>query len=453
MAQYFETRRSSPTRWCSSAWATSTSCSSRTPVGAAAGARHHADQARPARRRGHPDVRRAGARRRGLSRQLIRAGFKVAVCEQMEDPAEARKRGAKSVVRRDVVRVVTARHADRGRPARRPRRTTTCCAGVAGRGGSRPGLGRALHRRGRSQATARAASAGDARPPGPARDPGPRAPVARPACATLAVEAGGCRQPLPARRLTADRRRAPAEASSTASTPSTASARFDRAELAAARRDRRLPGAHPEAGAAAPRARRAGERRRHADRPGHPRAAWRSTAAPAGGREGSLLAAIDRTRDRRRRAPAGRAPGRPADRRRPRSTPAWTPSPCSARAPRAARRRLRDAAAPVPRHGARALAPGARPRRPARPRWRCATAWSAAERLVATVLGRRCRALEPPRRDARLEALDDLVGEPARAAALGRRAAAPRPRRRLRRRRASARARRAARAARRQPPA
>ena len=39
--------------------------------------------------------------------KLIRAGFKVAVCEQMEDPSEARKRGSKSVVRRDVVRVVT----------------------------------------------------------------------------------------------------------------------------------------------------------------------------------------------------------------------------------------------------------------------------------------------------------------------------------------------------------
>jgi DNA mismatch repair protein MutS len=39
--------------------------------------------------------------------KLIRCGFKVAVCEQMEDPAEARKRGSKSVVRRDVVRVVT----------------------------------------------------------------------------------------------------------------------------------------------------------------------------------------------------------------------------------------------------------------------------------------------------------------------------------------------------------
>ena len=39
--------------------------------------------------------------------KLIRAGFKVSVCEQMEDPATARKRGSKSIVRREVVRVVT----------------------------------------------------------------------------------------------------------------------------------------------------------------------------------------------------------------------------------------------------------------------------------------------------------------------------------------------------------
>jgi DNA mismatch repair protein MutS len=38
---------------------------------------------------------------------LIRKGFRVAVCEQVEDPAEARKRGNKSVVRREVVRLVT----------------------------------------------------------------------------------------------------------------------------------------------------------------------------------------------------------------------------------------------------------------------------------------------------------------------------------------------------------
>ena len=39
--------------------------------------------------------------------RLIGLGHRVAVCEQLEDPAEARKRGAKSVVRRDVVRLVT----------------------------------------------------------------------------------------------------------------------------------------------------------------------------------------------------------------------------------------------------------------------------------------------------------------------------------------------------------
>lgn len=38
---------------------------------------------------------------------LIRKGFRVAVAEQMEDPAEAKKRGSKSVVRREVVRLVT----------------------------------------------------------------------------------------------------------------------------------------------------------------------------------------------------------------------------------------------------------------------------------------------------------------------------------------------------------
>ena len=43
----------------------------------------------------------------GYLQRLIRKGFRVAVCEQVEDPAEARKRGAKAVVRREVIRVVT----------------------------------------------------------------------------------------------------------------------------------------------------------------------------------------------------------------------------------------------------------------------------------------------------------------------------------------------------------
>jgi DNA mismatch repair protein MutS len=40
--------------------------------------------------------------------RLIKKGFRVAVCEQTEDPAEAKKRGSNSVVRRAVVRIVTA---------------------------------------------------------------------------------------------------------------------------------------------------------------------------------------------------------------------------------------------------------------------------------------------------------------------------------------------------------
>ena len=39
--------------------------------------------------------------------RLIKAGHRVAICEQVEDPAEAKKRGGKSIVERAVVRLVT----------------------------------------------------------------------------------------------------------------------------------------------------------------------------------------------------------------------------------------------------------------------------------------------------------------------------------------------------------
>ncbi len=39
--------------------------------------------------------------------KLIRAGCRVAICEQKESPEEAKKRGAKSIVTRDVVRIIT----------------------------------------------------------------------------------------------------------------------------------------------------------------------------------------------------------------------------------------------------------------------------------------------------------------------------------------------------------
>jgi DNA mismatch repair protein MutS len=75
--------------------------------------------------------------------RLIGLGHRVAVCEQTEDPAEAKKRGAKSVVRRDVVRLVTPgtiteeRLLDPGRPnyflaiARRRASDTQWCYGLA----------------------------------------------------------------------------------------------------------------------------------------------------------------------------------------------------------------------------------------------------------------------------------------------------------------------------------
>src|SRR5947207_1468994 len=40
--------------------------------------------------------------------RLIKGGHRVAIAEQIESPAEARRRGAKSVVNRAIVRVVTA---------------------------------------------------------------------------------------------------------------------------------------------------------------------------------------------------------------------------------------------------------------------------------------------------------------------------------------------------------
>lgn len=39
--------------------------------------------------------------------KLVKKGFRIAICDQTEDAAEARKRGSKSVVRRDVVRIIT----------------------------------------------------------------------------------------------------------------------------------------------------------------------------------------------------------------------------------------------------------------------------------------------------------------------------------------------------------
>jgi len=67
---------------------------------------------------GHPDVRRSGRAARRILHPPDPRRPRARCCEQMEDPAEAKKRGAKSVVKRDVVRLVTPAR-DRGHAARR----------------------------------------------------------------------------------------------------------------------------------------------------------------------------------------------------------------------------------------------------------------------------------------------------------------------------------------------
>jgi len=62
------------------------------------------------RRHGDDDIPMAGVpvkSHEAYLHRLIERGFKVAICEQTEDPGEAKKRGAKAVVARDIVRRVT----------------------------------------------------------------------------------------------------------------------------------------------------------------------------------------------------------------------------------------------------------------------------------------------------------------------------------------------------------
>ena len=93
---------------CSTGWATSSNCSSTTPgwrrpcLDIALTARGEHEGA-PIPMCGVP----IHAAEAYLAR-LIKAGHRVAIAEQVESPAEARKRGAKSVVNRAIVRVVTA---------------------------------------------------------------------------------------------------------------------------------------------------------------------------------------------------------------------------------------------------------------------------------------------------------------------------------------------------------
>ena len=68
---------------------------------------HYLDPPRPRRGRLYPDIVGCPITPPKHLARLIRQGFRVAICEQTEDPAAAKKRGAKAVVQREVVRIVT----------------------------------------------------------------------------------------------------------------------------------------------------------------------------------------------------------------------------------------------------------------------------------------------------------------------------------------------------------
>ena len=290
---------------------------------ASPGARHRADQARQARRAARS---RCAACRSTASddylHRLIALGHRVAVCEQTEDPAEAKKRGPKSVVRRAVVRLVTPGTITEERLLEPGRANLLLALGRAegtGEGavayglaavdistGALPaerGRGRRSRRRHRPARSARDRHVrGDPRRSRPWRGSGRRA----------------ARRSCPWRRPSSTRRRRAAHrASSTASRRSTGSASSPgpRSRRPARRSStspaRSSPPGRPWQSPAREDARRhPGDRRRHPRQP-------RTHPHPVGGADGQP-ARHDRPHRRRPngRAAAGRAPRRAAHRSR-----------------------------------------------------------------------------------------------------------------------------------------
>ncbi len=116
--------------------------------------------------------------------RLIRKGFKVAICEQLEDPGRGPQAAGQAAgpARRGPDR--HRRHAHRGRPARPAAQQL---AGGTGRerGRARPRPGRHLDRRLRHRTGRPERAGGRTRAPGRRRDPGP------------GPAAGRARRPLP----------------------------------------------------------------------------------------------------------------------------------------------------------------------------------------------------------------------------------------------------------------
>ncbi len=296
--------------------------------------------------------------------KLIRAGFKVAVCEQMENPAEARKRGSKSVVRRDVVRVVTP--GTLTEDGLLDARGSNRLAAVAVRGGLAAVASVEI-----STGEVECMTVGPAwrgRRPGRAaalRDPGPRPAVLRrdPGGGVQAVRRADRAHGQRACRTR--RGRGAAEAALWRGHAGRFRGAVGRGDLGA-RPDRGASGDHPgrqAAGPASPAPR--GRGRRHGHRPGH--ALLPGDREDPAGRPRRLAAGGHRPHgDLGRRAPAGRAAGpAPARSRRHRGAAGRR-----AVVPGAARRAGEDAAGAegFGRSGAGIVAPGAGARRAARPR-------------------------------------------------------------------------------------
>ena len=373
--------------------------------------------------------------------RLIGLGHRVAVCEQTEDPAEAKKRGAKSVVRRDVVRLVTPGtitedrllEPGRGQPPRRgrPPQGLGRRAGAYGLAALDISTGRfALSRDRRRRARGRD------RPPRAARDPrAGRRSSTIPELRDLWRETRGRRHAARPRRARSGRGRA-APAGFLRRRDARRFGAFSRAEIAAAGAalhyvEHTQIGSRP---ALEPPRREAAAGVLAID--AATRANLELTRTLAGERAGSLLATIDRTvtpGGARLLAERARRPARPTSTRSARGQDAVAflvedggAARAPARRPRAARRtspaRCRGLA--LGRGGPRDLAC-----------LRDGLVAARSDSATCSAASRRSRPRSQPRRRG-LAALDPGAAAGARGGAR-RRAAAQRARRRLRARRAT----------------
>ena len=335
------------------------------------GARHRADQARQARGRGHPDVRRAGRARRRLSQPPDRARpSRRRLRADSKTRRRRRSADAKSVVQRDVVRLVTPGTITEERLLEPGRARLLVAVQKArsseGRQALRARRARSFDRRDlRCSETDEAGLAAEIARLEPSEIVASQAVFDEPAFSQIVARDARSRDAARAGRRRRRGGRAPGLRVLRRRNPR-------RLRRLHPRRDRRrraragLCQAHPvrrPARALAPDA--AGARDEPRDRSGDPRQS--RTHAHLERRARRLAAGDDRPhRDARRRAPARRAAGESADRPggdQPAARFARFPGRGGADA-----RRLAPGARPCARFSARALAAQPRPRRPARSR-------------------------------------------------------------------------------------